>query len=179
MSRIGKLPIPIPSGVTVTVDDGAVSVTGPQGTLQQAFEPRYVSIALEDGQVLVRRERETKAGRARHGLYRSLIANMVQGVQEPYKKALQLKGLGYKANLEGNTLVLDVGYAEPKSYPLPDGVQAEVSNQTDIVIQGADKQKVGMVAAAIRAIRKPEPYNGTGIRYRDEHVRQKAGKLAA
>lgn len=179
MSRIGKLPVPIPSGVTVSVNDDTITVQGPQGNLEQRFEKRYVDIGQEDGQVVVKRLSDTKNARARHGLYRALIANMVQGVQEHYKKTLQLRGLGYKANLEGQKLVLDIGFAEAKNYMLPDGISAEVSNQTDITISGADKQKVGLVAAEIRAMRKPEPYNGTGIRYRNEHVRQKAGKLAA
>ncbi len=179
MSRIGKLPIPIPGGVTVNVNNDLITVQGPQGNLEQRFETRFVSIEQEDGKVVVKRLRETKNARARHGLYRALIANMVQGVQEHYRKNLQLRGLGYKANLEGQKLVLDIGFAEAKHYPLPEGVSAEISNQIDIVISGADKQKVGLVAAEIRSMRKPEPYNGTGIRYRDEHVRHKAGKLAA
>jgi len=179
MSRIGKLPITVPSGVTVSVSDDLVTVQGPQGNLEQRFEKRFVSVEQEDGRVVIKRLRETKNARARHGLYRALIANMVQGVQEHYRKNLQLRGLGYKANLEGQKLVLDIGFAESKNYQLPDGISAEISNQIDIIISGADKQKVGLVAAEIRSMRKPEPYNGTGIRYRDEHVRHKAGKLAA
>lgn len=179
MSRIGKLPIPIPATVTVNIDEDSISIRGPQGTLNQRFETRYVTVEQEGDQVLVKRLGQGKSARARHGLYRSLIANMVQGVQEVYKKSLLLQGLGYRANLEGNKVILEVGYADPKTYLLPEGVQAEVLNQTEIIVSGPDKQKVGLAAAEIRAIRKPEPYNGTGIRYRDEHVRQKSGKLAA
>jgi len=179
MSRIGRLPVRFPSTVKVSVEGGVVSVSGPVGSLVQRFETRYVEVVLDQEQVQVNRLRDTKAGRARHGLYRSLIANMVQGVQQPYKKSLLLKGLGYRANVDGNKVVLDVGYAESKTYTLPEGVKAEVANQTEVVLTGADKQKVGLAAAEIRSIRKPEPYNGTGIRYRDEHVRHKAGKLAA
>ncbi len=179
MSRIGKQPIAVPGGVKVEVGAGVVKVEGPQGKLTQRFETRFVKIAVEDGQVKLTRLRETKNGRARHGLYRSLIANMVQGVQEPYQKTLLLQGLGYKVNLQGKNVVLDVGFAEPKTYALPDGVTAEVPNPTELVIKGPDKQMVGRVAAEIRAIRKPEPYNATGIRYRTEEIRRKAGKLAA
>lgn len=179
MSRIGKLPIPIPGTVTVNIDKDSISVQGPQGTLSQRFETRYVTVEQENDRVVVKRLGQGKSARARHGLYRSLIANMVQGVQEVYKKSLLLQGLGYRANLDGNKVILEVGYAEPKTYSLPEGVQAEVTNQTEIIVRGPDKQKVGLAAAEIRAIRKPEPYNGTGIRYRDEHVRQKSGKLAA
>lgn len=180
MSRIGKLPIPIPPGVQVRVEGDVVQVQGPQGRLSQRFEPQYVVIQVVDGEVRVTRTRESKSARARHGLYRSLVANMVQGVQQPYKKALTLKGLGYRAKLEGrDRLVLEVGYAEPKVYPVPEGVAVACPDPTEIVVEGPDKQLVGRVAAEIRAIRKPEPYNGTGIRYKDEHVRQKAGKLAA
>jgi len=179
MSRIGKQPIPIPQGVQVSVDGGVVRVSGPQGELAQSFRPQLVSIQVADGEVRVQRVRQNKAARASHGLYRALVANMVQGVQQPYRKVLTLKGLGYRAKVEGEALVLDVGFAESKAYPLPAGVTANCPEQTEVVIEGPDKQLVGRVAAEIRAIRKPEPYNGTGIRYKDEHVRQKAGKLAA
>lgn len=179
MSRIGKLPISVPGSVKVNIQQDSVTVEGPLGTLNQQFEPKYVSIEAQDGQVRVQRLGDSKSARARHGLYRSLIANMVQGVQEPYQKALVLKGLGYKVNVQGDKVILDVGFAEPKTYRLPEGVQAEAPSQTELVVKGSDKQKVGLAAAEIRSIRKPEPYNGTGIRYRNEQVRQKAGKLAA
>lgn len=179
MSKIGKLPIAFPGTVKVQVQEGMVTVEGPKGTLRQRFEPQYVTVQAEAQQVLVKRLEDTKTARARHGLYRSLIANMVKGVQEPYKKTLVLIGLGYKAQAQGNKVMLEVGFAEPKTYVLPEGVKAEVANQTEVTISGADKQKVGLAAAEIRMIRKPEPYNGTGIRYKDERVRHKAGKLAA
>lgn len=179
MSRIGKLPIAIPGNVKVSVHEDSVTVEGPLGTLKQHFEPKYVSIEAQDGQVSVQRLSDSKNARARHGLYRSLIANMVQGVQQPYQKTLVLKGLGYKVSVQGNEVILDVGFADTKTYRLPEGVQAEATSQTELVVKGPDKQKVGLAAAEIRSIRIPEPYNGTGIRYRNEQVRQKAGKLAA
>jgi large subunit ribosomal protein L6 len=179
MSRIGKLPIEIPGAVTVKVDHDTVIVEGPEGTLNQSFEARYVGVSVDDGKVVVNRLRESKAGRARHGLYRSLIANMVEGVQKPYQKSLILNGLGYKVEVQGQKVILDVGFAGSKTYMLPDGVSGECPTPTEIVVKGIDKQKVGAAAASIRSVRKPEPYNGTGIRYRNEVVRRKAGKLAA
>lgn len=179
MSKIGKQPIAFPNTVKVKVQQGVVTVEGPKGTLHQRFEPEYVTVEAEAQRVLVKRLADTKTARARHGLYRSLIANMIKGVQEPYKKTLVLVGLGYKAQAQGNQVVLDVGFAEAKTYALPEGVKAEVANQTELTLSGADKHKVGLAAAEIRMIRKPEPYNGTGIRYKDERVRHKAGKLAA
>ncbi|HEY5596066.1 MAG TPA: 50S ribosomal protein L6 [Candidatus Bipolaricaulota bacterium] len=179
MSKIGKLPIAFPGTVKVKIHESVVTVEGPKGTLHQRFEPQYVTVQTEAQQVLVKRLDDTKAARARHGLYRSLIANMVKGVQEHYKKTLVLIGLGYKAQAQGNKVVVDVGFAESKTYVLPEGVKAEVANQTELTLSGADKHKVGLAAAEIRMIRKPEPYNGTGIRYKDERVRHKAGKLAA
>lgn len=186
MSRIGRKPIPIPEGVKVTVDpqQAQVVVEGPAGRLQQRYEPQYVDVILEDGVVRVERKGEEKAYKARHGLYRSLIANMVQGVQRPYEKRLQLVGLGYRARLQGQELVLEIGYSHPVRYRVPEGVHVEVNEvrsggvEAEIVLRSPDKQLVGEVAAEIRAFRKPEPYKGTGIRYADEQILRKEGKLA-
>ncbi len=184
MSRVGRKPIPIPEGVKVSVEGDTVVVEGPQGRLTQRFEPEYVDVVVDDGVVRVQRKGDEKPYRARHGLYRSLIHNMVQGVVKPYEKRLQLVGLGYRARLEGRTLVLEVGYSHPVRYPLPEGVQAEVNDvraggvEAEIVLRSPDKQLVGEVAAQIRRIRKPEPYKGTGIRYADEQLIRKVGKLA-
>ncbi|OGF53006.1 MAG: 50S ribosomal protein L6 [Candidatus Fraserbacteria bacterium RBG_16_55_9] len=184
MSRIGKLPIPIPSGVKVTIQPDRVFVEGVAGKLEQTYESQYVSVAIEDGQVRVSRKGEAKAHRARHGLYRSLIHNMIQGVQKPYEKRLQLIGLGYRARLQGQELVLEIGYSHPIHYTLPATVKAEAKEirsggiEAEIMLRSPDKQLVGEVAAEIRALREPEPYKGTGIRYHDEHITRKEGKLA-
>lgn len=184
MSRVGRLPISIPAGVKVAVEPNRVSVEGTAGKLEQTYEPQYVSIAIEDGAVRVSRKGETKAHRARHGLYRSLVANMIQGVQKPYEKRLQLVGLGYRARLQGQELVLEIGYSHPIHYTLPASVKAEAKDvksggvESEITLRSPDKQLVGEVAAEIRALREPEPYKGTGIRYHDEHIIRKEGKLA-
>ena len=186
MSRIGRKPIPIPEGVKVTVDpqEAQVVVEGPAGRLTQRYEPQYVDVLVEDGLVRVERKGEEKAHKARHGLYRSLIANMVQGVQQPFEKRLQLVGLGYRARLEGRELVLEIGYSHPVRYRVPEGVSVEVNEvraggvEAEIILRSPDKQLVGEVAAEIRAFRKPEPYKGTGIRYADEQILRKEGKLA-
>jgi large subunit ribosomal protein L6 len=184
MSRIGKLPIPVPSGVKVTVQPDRVLVEGAAGRLEQSYEPQFVSVAVENGTVRVRRKGEAKEHRARHGLYRSLIANMIQGVQKPYEKKLQLVGLGYRARLQGQQLMLEIGYSHPIAYALPASVKAEVKEvrsggiEAEITLRSPDKQLVGEVAAEIRKLREPEPYKGTGIRYHDEHIVRKEGKLA-
>lgn len=187
MSRIGRLPIEIPEGVTVSVTEtpGVVHVEGPAGTLEQRYEPKFVEILVDDGVVQVQRRGETKAHKARHGLYRSLIANLVHGVREPYERRLHLIGLGYRARMQGpQELVLDVGYSHPIHFPIPEGVEASVEDsqsssiQAIVVLKSPDKQLVGEVAAEIRALRVPEPYKGTGIKYRDETIERKEGKLA-
>ncbi len=179
MSRIGKKPIPIPEGVKVEIKEDEVIVEGKHGRLTQRYEPDKVSIELKDGQIVVQRKGESRIHRARHGLYRSLIANMVRGVVEPYQKKLILKGLGYRARLQGRTLELELGYSHPVRYEVPEGVEVEVPAQDQIIVRGPDKQLVGQVAAKIRSFRKPEPYKGTGIRYEDEQIIRKAGKLGA
>jgi len=177
MSRIGKRPIPLPEGVKVEIGEDRVIVEGPHGRLEQRYEPDKVAVELADGQIVVQRKGESREFRARHGLYRALLANMVRGVVEPYEKTLLLKGLGYRARLSGRTLELELGYSHPIHYEVPEGVEVEVPAQDQIVVRGPDKQTVGQVAAEIRAFRPPEPYKGTGIRYKDEQIIRKEGKL--
>jgi len=178
MSRVGKQPITVPKDVTVKIQPDQVIVEGKAGKLVQRYESQYVSVQMSDGTLVVTRKGEEKECKARHGLYRALLANMVKGVQQPYTKVLQLVGLGYRAKLQGKDLILEIGFHDPVTYPLPDGVKAEIKDQTEITLTGPDKQLVGEVAAEIRALRKPEPYKGTGIRYKDEQIRRKEGKLA-
>ena len=178
MSRIGKMPIPIPSGVTVSVDGSTVRVKGPKGEMVQTFRPE-MKIALNDGVLTVERPTESKEDRALHGLTRALLANMVQGVTTGYRKALELVGVGYKAEKKGKNLVLNVGYSHPVEYPEAPGLTISTPAPTQIVVEGIDKQQVGQAAAEIRSVRPPEPYKGKGIRYQGEHVRRKAGKAGA
>jgi large subunit ribosomal protein L6 len=178
MSRIGKAPISIPSGVKVNINNDTVTIEGKGGKLTQKFEPSLVTVAVADGAIQVKRHNDEKAARERHGLYRALLANMIKGVQEPYTKILQLVGLGYRAKVQGKVLELEIGFHDPVKYPLPDGITATVAEQTVITLTGPNKQMVGQVAADIRAFRKPEPYQGRGIRYKDEVIIRKEGKLA-
>jgi len=177
MSKVGKVPVAIPDGVKVNVSGGTILVEGKHGRLEQGYRPDMVEIVVEGGQATVSRRAEGKACRAYHGLYRSLLANMVHGVAEQWEKRLLIRGLGYRARLQGNTIVLDLGYSDPKEYELPGDVEAEIPNPNEIILRGADKQHVGQVAAKIRKLRKPNVYDGKGIRYKDEQVLQKAGKL--
>lgn len=182
MSRIGKLPIELPKGVTVSVAKSSVTVKGPKGELHQDIDPD-IEVAVEDGTVEVKRPTEQKRHRAMHGLYRSLIANMVQGVSEGYKKQLELIGVGYRAQVTGDVLELGLGFSHPIYFVPPPGLSVSVAQErgknTVITLEGVDKQMVGQVAAKLRALRPPEPYKGKGIRYTDEFVRRKAGKTAA
>ena len=175
MSRIGRQPIPIPSGVEVKIDGPNVSVKGPKGVLEQSLHPA-MKISMADGIVLVERPSEEREHRALHGLTRSLVANMVEGVTNGYVKTLEIQGVGYRAVLKGSTLELAVGYSHPVVVEPPKGVTFEVPQPTRIIVSGPDKQAVGQVAANIRAIRKPDAYKGKGIRYQGEYVRKKAGK---
>jgi len=175
MSRIGRQPIPIPSGVEVKIDGPHVSVKGPKGMLEQSLHPA-MKISMADGIVLVERPSEEREHRALHGLTRSLVANMVEGVTNGYVKTLEIQGVGYRAVLKGSTLELAVGFSHPVVVEPPKGVTFEVPQPTRIIVSGADKQAVGQVAANIRAIRKPDAYKGKGIRYQGEYVRKKAGK---
>jgi len=177
MSKVGKVPVTIPDGVKVNAANGLIAVEGKHGRLEQAYRPDMVEIAVEDGTATVTRHGDGKAHRAYHGLYRSLLANMVHGVSERWERSLLIRGLGYRARLQGTTIILDLGYSDPKEFDLPEGVEAELPNPNEIILRGADKQQVGQVAAKIRALRKPNVYDGKGIRYRDEQVLQKAGKL--
>ena len=177
MSRIGKRPIEIPSGVTVSVEPGRVAVVGPLGTLQQQV-PARMQIAEDDGTVVVTRPTERGEDRALHGLTRTLIANMVEGVTKGFEKRLQLQGVGYRAALQGADLRLDVGYSHPVVMKAPQGISFEVPTNTEIIVKGVDKQQVGQTAAEIRKVRPPEPYKGKGIRYEGEYVRRKVGKRA-
>jgi large subunit ribosomal protein L6 len=175
MSRVGKAPIELPSGVEVTTTDNAVVVKGPKGSLTQEIDPR-ISLSIEDGVVSVVRDSDERDVRALHGLSRALIANMVLGVSDGYSKELQAVGVGYRGSLKGSTLELQVGYSHPVSIEAPEGITFEVPEPTRFIVTGIDKQLVGQVAANIRAVRPPEPYKGKGIRYADEYVRRKAGK---
>jgi large subunit ribosomal protein L6 len=177
MSRIGKLPVPVPDGVDVKVDDLSVTVKGPKGELSQTM-PEGVSIAVEDGEVVVTRDSDARTHRARHGLVRSLVANMVTGVSDGYTRTLALVGIGYRAVPKGSDLELQVGYSHPVLIEAPDGISFEVPQPTRVVVSGIDKVLVGQIAANIRKVRPPEPYKGKGIRYEDERVRRKAGKAA-
>jgi large subunit ribosomal protein L6 len=177
MSRIGKQPIAIPDGVNVAVDPGRVTVNGPLGELTQIVPARML-IEKEDGQLLVKRPTERGDDRALHGLTRSLVANMVEGVTNGFEKRLEIQGVGYRASLRGTALELNVGYSHPVVIDAPAGITFEVPVQTEVVVKGIDKQQVGEIAAEIRAVRKPEPYKGKGIRYRGEYVRRKVGKRA-
>jgi len=178
MSRIGKKPVEIPSGVEVTVGaNNVVTVQGPRGELSQTMHPN-MRVTVEDGTARVERPDDEGFNRGLHGLSRTLIANMVDGVTKGFEKRLQIIGVGYRAALRGNDLEVQVGYSHPVLVPQPDGIEFEVPSATSIVVRGNDKQQVGEVAANIRKIRKPEPYKGKGIRYEDEYVRKKAGKAA-
>ena len=180
MSRIGKKPVTIPDGVSVTVDGQRVAAKGPKGALElQVRAPIRVGWDGQDGGTLVvTRPDDRKDNRALHGLTRSLVANIVEGVSQGFSKTLEIVGVGYRVQLQGKGLRLSLGFSHPIDYPAPDGISFETPNQTTIVVKGADKQQVGHTAAVIRSFRPPEPYKGKGVRYKDEHVRRKAGKTA-
>ena len=179
MSRIGKNPVPIASGVDVKVAGQGVTVKGPKGTLERTFHER-VTIVVEDGEARVERNDEDRQTRALHGLSRALQANMVEGVSEGFRKELSIVGVGYRATLKSEKdLELLVGFSHPVNIAAPDGIAFEVPDQTRIIVSGIDKELVGQVAANIRKVRPPEPYKGKGIRYVDEYVRRKAGKAGA
>ena len=177
MSRIGKRPIEVPSGVTVQLEPGRVAVTGPLGSLQQQVPPR-MEIAQDDGVITVTRPTERGEDRALHGLTRSLVANMVEGVTKGFEKRLEIQGVGYRATLKGTDLELNVGYSHSVVIKPRTGVTFEVPVPTQVVVKGTDKQAVGQTAAEIRKVRPPEPYKGKGIRYEGEYVRRKVGKRA-
>ena len=177
MSRIGKAPIPVPDGVTVTIEPARVAVAGPLGTLQQQV-PSRMRIEQRDGEVVVTRPTERGEDRALHGLTRTLVANMVQGVTQGFEKKLEIQGVGYRAALKGTDLELSVGYSHTVTIKPRTGITFEVATPTEILVKGTDKQMVGQTAAEIRKVRPPEPYKGKGIRYEGEYVRRKVGKRA-
>lgn len=177
MSRIGRQPIPVPEGVTVSVAPGRVTVNGPKGELTQTINPQ-ITVSEDDGALTVARPTDRGEHRALHGLTRSLVANMVEGVTSGYERRLEIQGVGYRARLQGKALELSVGYSHTVSVPAPEGIEFEVPQPTEVIVRGIDKQLVGETAARIRRVRPPEPYKGKGIRHAGEHVRRKVGKRA-
>lgn len=179
MSRIGKMPIPIPAGVDVKTESGnVVTVKGPKGTMTQTFSTD-MGLKIEDNQIIVERHNESKRQKSLHGLTRSLLNNMVIGVTDGFEKKLEINGVGYRAQLEGETLALSLGYSHPIEMNPPEGVTLEVPAPNRITVKGYDKQAVGEFAAKIRGMRKPEPYLGKGVKYADERIRRKEGKTGA
>ena len=177
MSRIGKKPIAIPAGVDVKINGSEVTVKGPKGELKDTFNAD-ISIVMENNEIVVSRPSDNKEHRALHGLTRTLIANMVEGVSNGYKKELEVNGVGYRAQKQGKNLVMNLGYSHQVIMPEVDGITVDVPNNTTIIISGPDKQKVGQFAAEVREKRPPEPYKGKGIKYVDEYIRRKEGKAA-
>jgi large subunit ribosomal protein L6 len=175
MSRIGRMPVPIPSGVDVTIDGRAVTVTGPKGKLSlEVAEP--IEVSQNDGIITVTRPNDEGNVRALHGLSRSLVANMVTGVTEGYRKTLEIVGVGYRVQAKGSNLEFSLGFSHPVTVSPPEGITLLVETPTRLVVEGIDKQQVGEVAANIRKLRKPDPYKGKGLRYSGEHIRRKVGK---
>ena len=175
MSRIGRLPITVPSGVDVTIDGRTVTVKGPKGTLSRALHPD-MTVSREDGTIVVTRPTEQKTHKQLHGLTRTLVNNMVVGVTDGYRKGLEITGVGYRAALNGRKLTLNLGYSHPIEIEPPEGITFEVENPTRLAVVGIDKELVGQIAAKVRSTRKPEPYKGKGVRYSGEYIRRKAGK---
>ena len=178
MSRIGRKPIQVPEGVTVSVGPGRVTVNGPKGELQQEVSQRMEIVEQDDGSLSVSRPTDRGTDRAVHGLTRSLVANMVEGVTDGFEKRLEIQGVGYRAKLAGKALELSVGYSHAVSIQAPDGIEFDVPQPTQVIVRGIDKQMVGEIASQIRRVRPPEPYKGKGIRYEGEQVRRKVGKRA-
>ena len=175
MSRIGRLPITVPSGVDVTIDGRNVTVTGPKGSLSRALHPD-MTVSREEGTIVVTRPTEQKTHKQLHGLTRTLVNNMVVGVTDGYRKGLEITGVGYRAALNGRKLTLNLGYSHPIEIDPPEGITFEVENPTRLAVVGIDKELVGQIAAKVRATRKPEPYKGKGVRYAGERIIRKAGK---
>lgn len=178
MSRIGRMPIVLPKEVKITYDPSKVEVTGPKGFLSHPL-PHGISISVEEGKIFIRCSNEQRNLRALQGLTRSLIANMVVGVTQGFEKRLEIVGVGFRADLQGDALKLSLGYSHPVLYPIPKGIKIDVEKQTLITVKGVDKQQVGIVAAQLRSIKPPEPYKGKGIRYLGEKIRKKVGKTKA
>ncbi|MGE5846779.1 MAG: 50S ribosomal protein L6 [Ignavibacteria bacterium] len=177
MSRIGKKPIVIPKGVSAVKTDNTLKLKGPKGELVKNFHPN-LSIEIKDSEIIITRSDDSKENKALHGLTRALIQNMVAGVIKEYQKTLDIVGVGYKAELKGKNLLINVGYSHPIYFIPPEGVVLQTPTATQIIVSGIDKQLVGLVAAKIRSLRGPEPYKGKGIKYSDEHIVRKAGKTA-
>jgi large subunit ribosomal protein L6 len=177
MSRIGRMPIPVPAGVSVEIAPGTVSVTGPRGSLSERISPE-ITVAQEDGVLVVTRPTDRSQHRALHGLTRTLVANMVVGVTEGYSKRLEIQGVGYRAALRGSDLEMQLGFSHAVTVKAPEGISFEVPQPTQIIVSGSSKQQVGEIAAQIRKWRPPEPYKGKGVRYAGEHVIRKVGKRA-
>lgn len=175
MSRVGIQPIDVPAGVSVSASEGGVTVQGPQGESTLAV-PNRVSVSVDGNTVTVSRNGQDKQSRALHGTIRSLVANMVEGVSKGFQIQLVIEGVGYRAALEGRTLVLNLGYSHAIEFPVPDGIEVKLDGQTGVTVSGIDKQQVGQVAARIRAFAPAEPYKGKGVRYKDEQIRRKVGK---
>ena len=175
MSRVGRKPIPIPDKTKVTFADSLLTVAGEKGTLSQAINPA-IGLKIEDGVINVTMVSDDRNSRALQGLTRSLAANMITGVNQGFERKLEINGIGYRAELSGKQIVLHVGYSNPVAFNLPEGINAAVAKNNNIILSGIDKQKIGLAAAAIRKIRPPEPYKGKGIKYAEEHIRRKAGK---
>jgi large subunit ribosomal protein L6 len=177
MSRIGKKVIPLPQGVKILIEAAVVKVSGPKGNLTQAIDPG-VSLSVEKDKVIIRPPEGGKDGEALYGLTRTLIANMVKGVSQGFERVLEINGVGYRAELQGNALNFNLGYSHPIRFPLPEGVKAEVERQVRITLKGSDRNLLGITAAKIRNLRPPEPYGGKGIKYAEEVIHRKAGKTA-
>jgi len=175
MSRIGKRPVPVPDKVTVTIAGQAVTVKGPKGELSRVL-PEGVVVSQEDNTVVVQPANESRRARERHGLCRTLVANMIEGVTNGYQKRLEIQGVGYRAQVQGQNLNMSLGYSHPVVFEPPEGIQFAVENNTNVLVSGIDKEVVGNMAAKIRAARPPEPYKGKGVRYAGEYIRRKAGK---
>ncbi len=175
MSRIGKIPVEIPNGIKVEIKDNRITVAGPRGTLEQVFDPS-IKIEVQDKNVSLSRKNEVKRTKALHGLYRSLLKNMVIGVSEGFTKNLLVNGVGYRAEIKGKNLILNLGLSNPIEYPIPENIDIQVEANTRISVNGISKEKLGQVCAEIRSFRPPEPYKGKGIRYVDEYVKRKVGK---
>ncbi len=178
MSRVGKVPISIPKDVKVKLTDSILEVVGPKGQLTHRV-PLEIQVSIEPEQIVVTRPDEQRMSRSLHGLTRVLIANMITGVTQGFEKRLEIQGIGYRADLQGNVLRLALGFSHPVLFPLPEGIKVEVERQTAITVKGIDKQLVGSVAAEIRSLRPPDPYKGKGIRYSGEYIKLKVGKAKA
>lgn len=179
MSKVGKAPIDIPEGVELSLEEGTVTAKNEDGLeFTQEYDRGFVTAEIDDGQLVMKRKANRKEYKEKHGLYRSLVANMLEGLVEPFEKNLVLEGLGYRVRKQGNDLVFELGYSHPIEYPLPENIDAEVEDNDQLTIKGPDKQEVGQVAADIKSLRPPEPYKGKGIKYKGEEIIRKEGKLS-